>query len=145
MKRINLPLIAILFILLAACDTSYERSVYDASITSGDVTIKITEGTITEDTENISFLLINESENEYFYGIDPILEKQDNNEWYTVPLKKDVFWPAIAYLLMPESEKEETFEIETYYGSLGKGRYRIIKKLFSEGNEIIAAGEFEVD
>jgi hypothetical protein len=145
MKKICLLLFAVVFVLLAACEASYERSIYDESDTVSDVTIMIKEERITKDTKELSFLLINESDNEYFYGVDPILEKKEKDEWYTIPVKKNVFWPAIAYMLMPESEKEETFEIETYYGSLEKGRYRIVKKLFSEGNEIIAIGEFEVD
>ena len=145
MKRICLLLFAIVFILLAACEASYEKSLYDASDTVSDVTITITEETITEKTTEISFLLINDSDNEYYYGVDPILEKKEKDEWYTIPVKKKVFWPAIAYMLLAESEKEETFEIETYYGSLNKGRYRIVKKLFSDGDEIIAIGEFEVD
>ena len=105
-------MLTILIITLAACSSSekmnlksMQKSVYDASNQSKDVTLTIKEKVITSETDSITLILTNISDKQYIFGEQPILEVKSEGVWYAVPYLKTAAWNDIAYILPPRQKQ----------------------------------------
>lgn len=152
MKFIAVIFFIISVISLKACNldakldiNQLEKSTYEDYKQSKDVELSIKENNITQSTEFITLIFTNISDKEYFYGEDHYLEIKDNKTWYEVPIKEGVGWNDIGYMLGANNSNELIFNIKDYYGKLNKGNYRIIKKLYENGEEILCIAEFEIN
>jgi len=98
---------------------------------------------------SMTVVFTNESDIEYEYGLTYELEIQDENNWYVVKPKKDIYTTLMAYTIKPGESKEVAINLDGKYGKISKGHYRVIK-LFSykidENNykELPAAVEFDI-
>lgn len=151
-KSINAILLVILTMVMVGCNSSkrldvskLDKSVYDASQQSKDVTLLVKEKTITPQTEEITLVYTNNSSKEYIYGEEPHLEMEVDGLWYVIPVLDGVGWHEMGYILSPKDSREDIFTIKTYYGKLELGNYRIVKTLHADGEPILVIGEFKVE
>ncbi|HHW71349.1 MAG TPA: hypothetical protein GX392_08485 [Clostridiales bacterium] len=82
-KVIYVVVLVILAITIAGCNSSkkldvskLDKSIYDASQQSKDMTLSIKEQVITPNTEEITLIYTNHSSKEYIYGAEPHLEME---------------------------------------------------------------------
>ena len=136
---------------ITACDTAKEvntsnldESIYDAVQQGTEVILSVKEEKITQETETITLLYTNHSDQEYIYGAETHLEVKVDDKWYVVPLLEDVGWEDIAYILSPNDTREDTFYIKANYGQLDGGNYRIVKTLHADNGSIFSIAEFKI-
>ena len=60
-----------------------------------------------------------------------------------VPHIEGAAWDGIGYILPSNTEIEKIFDVDDFYGTLAEGKYRVVKKFFSD-EEVFAVAEFEV-
>lgn len=132
-----LTFIIISFILLLGCENSNDESsneetdltptTYDIVNDLDGVTMTVKENTVS--SVGLTVILENQSDKECIYGEDFLLEKEIDGKWYQVPiaLEDNYGFNDIGYDLASSEIKEWTAEWEWLYGSLGKGKYRIVK------------------
>lgn len=121
---------------LAACggQSSIEKSSYseeDLNQLDG-VSMSTTESNYPVGTSEIEVTISNETEEEYAYGVEFTIEKQEEGEWVVVPFEDGVAWIAIAHILAPKSENAETLSFDLLEKELEEGTYRIIKIIEGE-------------
>ena len=121
-----------------------EKSNYDTSQQSKEVTLRVKEENVNSKTESITLIYNNLSDKEYTYGQEPHLEVEVDGVWYVVKTLENVAWDDIGYLLSSKSNREDTFSIKNNYGELNEGNYRIIKTLYSNGEPLFSIVEFKV-
>jgi hypothetical protein len=162
-KFISIIFLVILLVTLTACNASkeldinkLEKSTYNTSQKSTNVTLSVREKIITSETESITLIYSNHSDGEYMYGKELHLEVEVNGIWYVVPTLKNVAWSAVGYILSPNDIREDTFSFKYNYGQLNAGKYRIVKTLslkigseqYSEispgGEPIFSIAEFQI-
>lgn len=153
MRKITFSIIlTILIITLTACSSSekinfknLQKSGYDASNQSEDVTLTIKEKVITSEADSISLIFSNISDKQYVFGEKPILEIKSAGTWLVVPYLKTAAWDDIAYILPPGKNRELMLSIKNNYGRLNKGSYRAVKELSSaKGENTFSIAEFKV-
>ena len=125
--------------------SSLEVSPYDATKQSADVSMKAKEYFLDTRVEKIPFNIINNSNQEYTFGIEPLIEIEVDGTWYLMPMVEGVAWNDIGYILQANQTLEDVLDVKTYYGKLAEGKYRSVKRFFPEpGVETFAIAEFEV-
>lgn len=151
MKKLISKILLVSIVALTACNSTkgldiskLNKSIYDSSEQSTDVTLLVEEKNITTKTENITLIYTNLSEKEFMYGEEPLLEIEINGIWYVVPSLEDVPWHAIGYVLSPSDSREYIFSIKKYYSQLNEGNYRIVKTLNSKSGPIFVIANFEI-
>lgn len=102
------------------------------------------EDIITSSKENITLVLENKTEYEYYYGLYFDLEVELDNNWYEVPFNKNPEFKEIGVCLNGNSTNEEKIELSKYFDTLPEGKYRIIKSLYLDGEKIVVAALFEI-
>ena len=145
--------IVLLVSLLSACNGqskdnafdagSLEKSIYKTSEQSADISMKVKEYFFEIQVEKFPLTITNHSDKEYTFGIEPILEVESDETWYVLPLKEDAAWDALGYILPANGECEEVFDIDSFYGKLSVGKYRVVKRFFSD-TEVFAIADFEI-
>lgn len=122
-----------------------EKSIYEISEQSKDITIAVKEKDLTVETESVTLIFTNLSDEDYIYGAEPHLEVKIDDNWYVLPTLENVAWDEIAYILSPRDSREVIFLIKDNYGKLNEGEYRIIKNFYSDGEPTFATVEFKLD
>jgi len=151
MKRTGIALCLALVMLLAACGANgvdvskLEKSQYNAADKSTSVTMTLDETTVAKGTETLTFHLVNSSDTEYTFGLDPHLDVEAGGVWYTVPTVEGAVWIEIAYVLQPNSSSDYDFSLKTFYGDLGAGHYRVVRPLYSEAGSTFTLAEFTIE
>ena len=102
------------------------------------------EDIITSSKENITLVLENKTEYEYFYGLYFDLEVELDNNWYKIPFDKNPEFKEIGVRLNGNSTNEEKIELSKYFSSLPQGKYRITKSFYLDGEKIDVAAPFEI-
>ncbi|WP_368655068.1 immunoglobulin-like domain-containing protein [Ornithinibacillus sp. 4-3] len=132
-----LTFIIISFVLLSGCEnsnnegsnekTNLTSTTYDIVNDLDGVTMRVKENTVS--STGLTVILENQSDKECIYGEDFLLEKEIDGKWYQVPiaLEDNYGFNDIGYDLASSEIKEWTAEWKWLYGSLGKGKYRIVK------------------
>ncbi|MGG7098939.1 immunoglobulin-like domain-containing protein [Clostridium sardiniense] len=150
MKRISLvSYLLIILVTLISCSqkinfSKLEKSKYGDIGESKEISVSIKETEITTDTKDITLLFTNNSDMEYSYGEETHLEINHNGAWYVVPISQKVMWNDIGYIMPKKDKTEKKILLKDYYGKLESGRYRIINKFYSNGNEVLVSIEFNV-
>jgi hypothetical protein len=134
-----------------------KQSIYEDAGQNTLVKLSVQNSIITPATQNYRFILANQSDVEYIYGVFTVLEKQINQNWYTVPTRKGANWIMLAYILEPHSQVQLDFSIFDFYDKLKPGKYRWVKEIseyaspknesyviceFTVGSEIISTSSF---
>ncbi len=99
-----------------------------------DVTLSVKDGTLT--SKGATFILKNNSENEYWYGNEYFIEKYENNKWMEVKTitGDPLVWNSVIYTLKLNEEKELNIDWMIGYNELSDGKYRLVKKIFLKDN-----------
>ena len=84
-----------------------------------------------KDTEEIKYEVINDSDEELYYGAAFHLEQYVNNKWKVYPMTKEhVGFDDMAYIIPRHSTIGETISLGEYYQLPMKiGKYRLVKQL----------------
>lgn len=111
----------------------------------GNISVEL-EKEIYSQNETISFTLKNNTDQEYYYGVDFTLEVQlDNNCWYEVPFDNQIAFIEIAKILSSNSTSIENIDLSLGFSSLDNGNYRIVKRLHSDGMLTTVTVPFIID
>lgn len=107
------------------------------------VTAIIKECVIDKSVDAVTMVLQNNTNKQYYYGIDFTLEKESINGWVKIPFKEDIFFIQIAIILGEYETKEEIINL-SYFNNLDEGKYRVGKHLSGEGESLTVTAEFEI-
>lgn len=124
--------------LLAACQGPAEPSPYEEAElnTLPGVAMVTKEETYSVRPEGVDVIITNNSEQEYFYGVQFSVERLEGEEWVVVPFEDDVAWIEIALILEPGGRNEEFLSFEILQEPLEEGTYRVVKAI--EDNPLTA-------
>lgn len=89
----------------------------------------------------LTLLFENETDTEFTYGEEYLLEMLIEDEWYEVPAPsdEDFAFESIGYLLTENDSEELDVDWEWLFGTLEPGEYRIVKEVL----DVIEPGNFE--
>lgn len=104
--------------------------------------------TVNHETDQHEFLVENNTQYEWGYGLEPHFEKYDEEQdlWLPVEPITDITYIEIYCLLQPGGTTTYTLPIEQYYGKLPTGMYRaglLMRNQTTEATEMVW-GEFGV-
>lgn len=91
---------------------------------------------------SLDFKIINDTENDYFYGYGFDLEQLRDGQWTKIEPLEDMAVIEIAVLLPAGTSNTFNAPIEEYFGELPSGTYRIVLNLSGESGNITVYGEF---
>ena len=95
--------------------------------------------------DQIDLEIINSGNLEIGFGEYYIIEKNIDNTWYEVPFKDNTAFNDILHVLESQKSDKGKIDLHLLKYSFTKGRYRIIKEFYSDGNKIELAAEFSID
>lgn len=104
----------------------------------------VKEGEIASSEEEINLVLENKTEYKYFYGLYFTLEIQSNNIWYIIPFAKNSNFIERGMILNSNSQDSMPIKLSEYFDYLPEGKYRIVKSLYLDAEEIIVVAPFEI-
>lgn len=109
----------------------YNCGFYPYGIDS-DVSLEVMEKTITD--KGATFVLKNNTSNDYWYGPEYVIEKKENGKWYTVDTidGEPLVWNTIAYKLSANDEIELNIDWSFGYSTLKSGTYRLVKSAIKD-------------
>jgi hypothetical protein len=114
------------------------------------VTMTVKGGTVSPN--GLTLTIENNSDINCIYGQFFLLEKKLDDKWYEVPvtIEGDYGFEDIGYELAPGDKQEWETDWQWLYGSLDKGRYRIIKDILDfrgtgDFDTHYLAAEFTID
>ena len=149
MKKIYIFSIVIILFILYSCSSktldvsNLERS--NIVVDCDNINVTVQEDTIKSSKENITLVLKNKTEYEYFYGVDFELEVELDNQWYKVPFDKNPEFTDLGLLLKGNSESNEKIELYKYFSDLTDGKYRIVKNFYLDGSKTVVVGLFNIN
>lgn len=130
--------------------TNWEPSAYEIDNNLDGVTMGIKEGTVS--TTKLTVIFENNSEKDFIFGEQFLLEKNIMGSWYQVPviLDDNYGFIDIGYDLAPLDITEWTVDWGWLYGNLDTGEYRIVKEILDfretgDYDKYILTAEFKVD
>lgn len=147
MKKLRLIIYIAMLIVVAACTQAVELepSPYGAENETADISVVMTPSEIDKNAESATLVITNLSDNEYIFGAPYALETQRDGAWFVYPPKEELAWIDIAYILEPGGSNEETISINSLYGTLESGTYRVVKTFMQLGEpEQVAFAKFTV-
>ena len=112
------------------------------------VTMSLKDGTLTP--KGATFILKNNTDKEYSYEPAYYLEKKENGNWEKIELDEPLSWNSVIFTLKSREEIEINIDwLNTGYGVLNKGQYRLSKTNFRENYSSSSVGfeihaEFEI-
>lgn len=100
--------------------------------------------------KHIDYSVVNRSKNSVELGYNYSLEVKDGKNWVPVPETEEAVFNMIAYVIYAGEVKSFSADLETRYGVLQSGTYRIVKEVYiwnedgeTCGNQQITA-EFKI-
>ncbi len=92
-----------------------------------------------------TFILKNNSNEEYNYGSEYAIEEQVNGEWLEIVLDPPLTWNAVIMKLEPQSSIKFEVDFSFGYGALKDGTYRLSKTICDKDrNWSIVYAEFSI-
>lgn len=149
MKKIYIFIIVIILLLLYSCSnktldvSDLEKS--NIAVDCDNINVTVQENTIKSSKENITLLLKNKTEYEYFYDLYFELEVELDNQWCKVPFNKNHEFNDIGLLLKGNGVSNEEIELSKYFSDLPDGKYRIAKNFYLDGAKTIVVGLFNIN
>jgi len=140
-------IIMIMFILSGCSSKTLNISDLEPStiiVNHDNINATTKEDIITSSKENITLVLENKTEYEYFYELYFYLEVELDNNWYKIPFNKNAEFKEIGLCLNGNSTNEEKIELSKYFANLSENKYRITKSLYLDGEKIYVAAPFEI-
>ena len=98
------------------------------------ISLNIKSSTVTN--KGATFILKNNTDEEYGYGESYIIEKFENDSWKELDtLTGDpLSWNEMLYILKSNEEREVNINWSFGYGELKSGTYRLVKNSFRKNN-----------
>lgn len=94
-----------------------------------DISLLVKEDTIT--SKEATFILKNNTDEDYAYDPSYYLEKKEDNKWNEIVLEEPLTWNSVIYTLKAREETEINIDWSiTNYGELKDGEYRLVKSNF---------------
>ena len=94
-----------------------------------DISLLVKEDTIT--SKGATFILKNNTDEDYAYEPSYYLEKKEDNKWNEIILEEPLTWNSVIYTLKAGEETEIIVDWSiTGYGKLKDGEYRLVKSNF---------------
>jgi hypothetical protein len=113
---------------------------------SEDVSLRLITDEINPLTLWLDFEIVNHSGNEYSYGEEFALYTLEDGLWVYNETLPQSSWNAHEIILMPFSSNHGSISIDSFFGTLDEGFYRIEKDIFSAGGGVfLVTTEFEVE
>ena len=105
-----------------------DDNIYEINGIDG-VSMEIKEGTLTKDGATI--IITDNSGKNYTYGDEYRIDKYENNKWKeaTIVVKGNYGFNSIGYHIDKNNKLELDINWKWLYGSLDKGKYRIVKSV----------------
>lgn len=113
-----------------------------------DISLVVKEDTIT--SKGATFILKNNTAEDYCYEPSYYLEKKEDDKWNEIVLEEPLSWNTVIYTLKAREETEIIIDWSiTGYGVLKNGEYRLVKANFRkkdspDSSSISLYAEFEV-
>lgn len=147
MKCVNkLWVLSLILLNLSACGDSAdgeevgEKTPYEDVNTLDGVDLELDKDVYGAEGDRFTLTVKNDSDQEISYGVSFTIEKQVDDEWYTVEPEEEMMFIMIAHVLEPDREQEEEINM-AYYEPLSEGRYRVVRQIEGE----VLTAEFEVN
>ena len=117
----------------------------DISIdTSENVRMFVAEATVTP--KGMTYYLESNSNDMISYGADYILEVQQKEGWYKVPLLGEgIEVIAVEYNFLRPEVRVYSVDWSRAYGTLEPGNYRLVKAMRNESKIFYEAAEFTIE
>lgn len=147
MRRITaLALSALILGALAACAVKSAGPPADSPVISG-VTLTLSEYKDTDfdtsgglavateheiygaDAPEITYLVTNNTLEEYVYGVQYAVEILIEGRWYRIPFPENTAWIDIGIILKPEGTNAGSFRLSELDFDFTEGQYRLIKEI----------------
>ena len=96
------------------------------------ISISIKEGTLTK--QGITLIIKNNAKQNYFYGSQYYLEKEENGTFNVYEPKEILSWNDVLYSLKSNEQIEIEINWIIGYDELSNGKYRLVKKFTTEEN-----------
>lgn len=93
----------------------------------------------------IELKIVNSGNNQIGFGEYYTIEKYVNNTWYEVPFKDNRGFDDILHIIKPGKTTKEIIDLSVLKYSLIKGKHRIIKEFYSDGDKLELAAEFSIN
>ena len=94
-----------------------------------EISLLVKEDTIT--SKGATFILKNNTDEDYAYEPSYYIEKKEDNKWNEIILKEPLTWNSVIYTLKAGEETEMNVDWSiTGYGELKDGEYRLVKANF---------------
>ncbi|WP_029425131.1 immunoglobulin-like domain-containing protein [Alkalibacillus haloalkaliphilus] len=141
---ISLPLLSACYSNQTAEKEDWELTEYEAVNTLDGVTMNVKEETLS--STGFTVTLENNSDKQYIYSEDFMLERKIDGQWYQVPLVPGASYGfgEPAHELHSSDVSDWSVDWEWLYGSLDTGEYRIVKRITNYEENHLAA-EFTID
>ena len=135
MKRLIIPLVLILLsgctALLATTDPVQDND-------------QLAPLLVTNVSEPLVFSIDNPKNEEATFGVPFSLSMFEDDQWKPIPMKEQMAFILIAYILNPNESVQETIDLSFYYDGLNDGLYRITKLLYYDDETIEYHIEFQI-
>ena len=97
---------------------------------AGNITLEVKEYTRT--SKGAAFIIKNTTDEEYSYGPQYTIEKNENRTWKEIETLtgEPLTWNSVIYTIKSKEEKELYIDWSLEYGKLKSGTYRLVKHDF---------------
>lgn len=152
MKKAIVTIFLFLFmsLIITGCVKKEESSDKTVLTIDHKISMSIKENTLTNKSTTIR--LKNNSEEEFTYGPEYHLEKQNDGKWDDIEPKEVLSWNSVLYRLKSNEFIEINIDWTTGYGELSKGHHRLVKNVHlksdqpeEDSNRISVSVEFEME
>ena len=106
-----------------------------------DVSLFVKTDTLTP--KGATFIIKNNSKENYIYGADYEIQIKNDEEWKDIELEQPLVWNSLAYTLISRGQREINIDFTYGYGKLSKGRYRLVKKVFKESDVPVDESKYQ--
>lgn len=143
--KIKIAVLGCAIILLSACGEQNELG-EESPFEEGwinrleDIHIEMTEEVYESEGDQFELVVTNDSDQEITYGVEFIVEYNEDGTWYEVIPEEEMEFIMLAHILDPGEEASETIDL-SYFEPLESGEYRLIREF--EGEPLSA--EFHIE
>ncbi|MGL5381107.1 immunoglobulin-like domain-containing protein [Clostridium sp.] len=99
---------------------------------------------LSKEKNELELVISNIGDKKISFGVEYAVEKKKNGIWYEVPFREEMMFIEIAKILNPAEISSEIISLDNLKGSLKSGEYRVIKRFYIGGKEVIVAGNFTI-
>lgn len=107
------------------------------------ISVQLKESSISTDQIELTLLITNNTDTDYYYGNDIKLERRGDTGWSAVSMRENAGWSEVAYILRPYDTAEYNVCVSYCFDNLEQGTYRLTKT-FNGPDRFGVPVEFEI-